>query len=438
MVLSNHLRRVAATVVLVSLTTLGACSDAPGLVAPTLDGTGHDDPLLLLAVNESLAEIEKAPEAPGPRAELGKYYAAVKLHTQSRTCFEHAIELGDDDPKTRSYLAYECKQQGDLDSALRWLAKAREMRPNYAPNHWEAGLWILEDGRPEEAEPYFAKAIEVNPKDLEGHVGLARVYLQTGRPQEAYDLLEVVRETGGRLKKAYASYLSGMALSRLGRAEEAEALLAGGTIQDQTRSHPWRRQLRPYRRGLVSQMQEARRAIRSGRVDEAIEICELLMEHHSDARALVDNLASCYIQAGRTQDAHDLLVQYEHDPAPSANSCYLLAQCKRQLGAPAEEVAALIRDSHSLNERFGPTLVYMAEELMAKRSWREALEHLEVAVTNDSPLQVWRVHAGDCAMNLREWSRAVAHFEEAAVLGPVSPAVQAKLERAKQRVPKEQ
>ena len=168
---------------------------------------------------EALPYVDKAIEYadkleldhPGMKSEAynlkGSILVMLKQNEEALKYFKKALE--DDLYRTPEYTLYNMSlvniSMGNLPEAKTNLAKAVDIKPNYAPA-WDAlGVVYSKTGNNVSAIEALKKALVLYPDFIEAHWDIAQVYVETGDTEEAkLHLLEVMRldKTGGFTSRA--------------------------------------------------------------------------------------------------------------------------------------------------------------------------------------------------------------------------------------------
>ena len=115
--------------------------------------------------------------------------------------------------------------RGQYDAALRQLEGARTGGSSPAEVENVRGLALLLRGDPSEALAAFEKALAANPKLSEARLNRGLTHLRLGSFAKASADFGAVAADEASPVRADAAYHNGIALDRLGRTQEAEAML---------------------------------------------------------------------------------------------------------------------------------------------------------------------------------------------------------------------
>jgi tetratricopeptide (TPR) repeat protein len=137
----------------------------------------------------------------------GSLLVMLKKNDEALKCFKKALEY--DLYRTPEYTLFNMASvyitMGNFPEAKTTLAKAVEIKPDYAPA-WDAlGVVCSKTGDNVSAIEAFKKALAIYPDYIEVHWEIAQVYADTGDTEEAkMHLMEVIRldKTGGFTARA--------------------------------------------------------------------------------------------------------------------------------------------------------------------------------------------------------------------------------------------
>lgn len=168
----------------------------------------------------ALDATQKALALDPNQAELRAYLGLLRLHYDyqpelARREFERAMAIDPDNPVVHHWYAFYFSCTGQHVSAVRTIRRARELDPLSLIITTDVGVILSYANRPAEAVESFQKALDLDPTFLKAHTFLAFAYEQLGRDEEALAELERVELEWAQVP----------ALVRLGRTEQARAIL---------------------------------------------------------------------------------------------------------------------------------------------------------------------------------------------------------------------
>jgi superkiller protein 3 len=236
---------------------------------------------------------------------LGMAYEANGLLVQAAAVYAEAVRLDAREPRWLYRVALLRARRGDVDGALRDVARVIQLAPAYAPARWHQGQWLLDTGDLTGAETAFRSVLQATPRDPAASAGLAQVFLARNDGAAAVSTLEALLESapGDR----YALQLLGTAYRRLGREDEAKFALTVGMSGQPSWPDPWSEEVDQYRRGFAVMLKDATRLGMERRFDEAITLLNQLCALRPDDTALRVYLGGMYASGGRLQEARSTL-----------------------------------------------------------------------------------------------------------------------------------
>lgn len=92
-------------------------------------------------------------------------------------------------------LSRERMNEGNLESALREMEQAVQLKPNFADLRFNLGSLYFESSRAAEAQEHFTKALEINPKFFKARVLLARTYFADALGDDAISELDIAKDS---------------------------------------------------------------------------------------------------------------------------------------------------------------------------------------------------------------------------------------------------
>lgn len=241
--------------------------------------------------------------------QLGMWHQAYGDHHLARLAYDHALEHGEA-PRWIYYRAWVDAQLGSTDAARQGFAAFLEERPEDAPTHVHWGELELEAGDLAAAEALFDAALVHQPDHARALAGRGRVALQRRDFETAKVALSHARELQpGRSRIAYSL---GLAYRGLGRREQAQELMAAGTVdnreqRDASMDDPLLAEVAALDRGARLHGQRGRRAFVGGDFAAAIEAARQAVEANPEAPQSRLNLGASLLRAGRPDEAVGIL-----------------------------------------------------------------------------------------------------------------------------------
>jgi len=256
---------------------------------PTPAGLHEGDPLIAARLEEAITRLESAPESAEAWRSLARLYFAHHHLEEAVSCFVRAAELAEPTARQLYLRALAEAQLGKVETALARVARAREIDQTYPPLWWRAGLWLLEQGKLDEAEGLFREAIERNAACEAAWIGLARVHLQR---RQADEVERIVREhLLGRRNGRYARQLLASALRLEGSAARAAEEMARSRGTGPEFDDPWLRRVRLLKTGYQAESDRIDALLAVGRHAEAERLARRVLRQWPEDPMLLNNLA---------------------------------------------------------------------------------------------------------------------------------------------------
>ena len=143
---------------------------------------------------------------------LYRAYTLRQDDEQGRVLRDRLLELPIESPDQLAQFAAIDADRGDAKTALAWLDKALEKKPDHGPSLFLRGMLELKSGNASAAEALLRKACKAMPGSFDAHQELGTLLAGSGRPKEALPFLEKALE---------------LAVSAAGTRPEAAATLDG-------------------------------------------------------------------------------------------------------------------------------------------------------------------------------------------------------------------
>lgn len=138
---------------------------------------------------------------------------------EAQAVFAKLLARHGESAKVKVVLGQAAAQQGDFETAIRELTRARELEPDVAEASATLGVIYLKQGRLPEAEEALRAELKTRPDDVKSQNALATVLDLQGRPDEALPLLRRALES--KPDFADARYQLGKILLARGATSEA-------------------------------------------------------------------------------------------------------------------------------------------------------------------------------------------------------------------------
>jgi tetratricopeptide (TPR) repeat protein len=151
------------------------------LYAQALDAQGKTDE----AIQELEAGAKAAPNEPNLHFGLGYLYWKKRNFENAHREFEAELKLDAGHAQAMAYMGDTEMKLEHWESALAWLQKALQAKPDDTLANLDLGMVLSHSGRNEEALVALKRAVELNPEQLDAHYQLGRLYQQMGKRAEA-------------------------------------------------------------------------------------------------------------------------------------------------------------------------------------------------------------------------------------------------------------
>jgi tetratricopeptide (TPR) repeat protein len=316
----------------------GRAAPLPDPPEPRL--SGEVDPGCVARIRDAVAAVRADRSARERWIELAMVYQAHGLYALARPCYETALSMNDDDAVAWYHLATIRAHDGDVAGAIEAVRRSIAVDGTYAPAHRRLGEWLLDLDDQAGALASFERARDLLPADPAIHVGIARVALRAGDPERAAAILE-----GNGGDSGAALHLSAAIARRLGRAADADALVARAARATGRPIDPWSDALGRFNATNEAQLGRARALAEAGLTDAALRLLHELARTYPDHAGVHNAAGIVLVQAGRHADAHAAFTRAVAAAAEFAEAHANLAMTSVALadaGAPPAQRDALV------------------------------------------------------------------------------------------------
>jgi tetratricopeptide (TPR) repeat protein len=344
-------------------------------------------------------------------------YEAHAMHDYARPCFEQAMVLDAEDPRTWYRLAIARARDGAVDGALEAFGRTLALAPDYGPGHRRRARFLVDLGRAQEARDGFRRALEIDPGDMSAELGLVQVELDLGKAQAALGLLSgaedrLAGQGVSRGMRVFAARLEALALTRLGRADEVSG--SGYSGARPGGSDPWQRELATYKVGGSAVLMRADRMLKGGRIASAIDLLERQLASEPDEPRLHRRLGRAYGLAGRWEDAA-LSMRVAAELESDGGELWLAVAAA--LGEAGDQEGCLEALEQAVAVEGGLVAAHLArvELLLELGRFASALAACEAAGAEGIEQAALDVAAGKALFELQRTGQALARFRSAVV-----------------------
>ena len=135
------------------------------------------DPDVAALVGQTRTDLATNRRDPLLWARLGMVCEANNLLGPAADAYRQALVLDPSNAQWHYRLAIVSAKTGDVALAVEHVEVTSKLQPDFAPAYWRKGLWLIDQGRLNDAAAAFKTAIAIDPSDPAGWLGLARALL---------------------------------------------------------------------------------------------------------------------------------------------------------------------------------------------------------------------------------------------------------------------
>ncbi len=220
---------------------------------------------------------------------LNEAEACMKANDTLRAqqALQRIIQLEPDHAEALYRLGCIARDNGQIDAAISWVARALTIDPRAARFHNTCGnLWYAK-GELAEAAKRYGEAAQLDPKFAEAHANLGMVLCETGETERGVAFLRKAIEIDPGLYEAHNSL--GIALVSQGGADKAVAALTRAV------------ELKPDSAEAYNNLALALQQL--GRIDDAIVNCRRALELNPGFADAHNSMGTVLREAGRVDEA---------------------------------------------------------------------------------------------------------------------------------------
>lgn len=368
---------------------------------PTLDVD-----LSLLAPEASIAisrQQENANESASAWLKLAMLYHAHGLTDHAITSYRYS-EQQSPSSKTRYLLSTALAEKGLYEDAL---AIAQSIQ-QYSPSLWRQGYWYMDLGDTTKAATVFRSAIEQNATSVPAIIGLARVHIADGNPGEAIVLLDDIVSRGG--EHPYLDFLLGTAHRRAGNREKAMKFLATSTNGPPRWEDAWYEEMLSHQKGYAAEFSRAIALIDSGNKTGARTALEALQKQYPKDTAVLNNLATVYLQLQQLKLAEETLqksMRWDPTYAPAQITMGYVQQAKGNL----DLALAYAKKAIELKEGMSAGHALAGKVSFQKGAMASAVKYFSTAIDLGNSDPSIREMLGMVLLNSRRPAEAIKQFD---------------------------
>lgn len=300
-------------------------------------------------------------------------YLKAGLHMKALPLLETLVRTDPKAADAHADLASVYAASGNREGAEKSFRRALELQPDYFPALAGLGNLLARAGEDATALPLLRQASKLQPAAWEGHFLLGSALNRLGQFAEAQAELEQAGKLGG---KAEPQVFYQLARSWGGLGNSAERKQALATFSALTKQE---KESEERRRQAAAWVDEARKLVQAGQLEEAVRLLELAREASPGDATLLFRLA------GLNFDLHRLDAAREYAQAAISISPatwlyhYLLGLVEREAKHLSDALASL-ETAASLQSTEGPVFNALGEVLLEQGQPQAAISAFEKAV----------------------------------------------------------
>jgi tetratricopeptide (TPR) repeat protein len=168
------------------------------------------------------------PSSPVVHATLGDTYRREGQWEKAKHHYEQVLTVNQINPDIHFYLGVIEQKHGTPAKAATFFEKTLQLDPNFTDAHNRLGLAYYNQGSYDKALQHFQKAVEIAPENSTNLRYLGMLYARREQYDQAIPYLQKALALAGprdMAEKAHSHALIGLALSRTGKAEQAQSHL---------------------------------------------------------------------------------------------------------------------------------------------------------------------------------------------------------------------
>ena len=371
------------------------------------------EPKVRQAIEKAIAAVQTRPDHDVAVGELGILYHANLLVELAVPCYRRARELAPDKHQWRYLLAVVARHTGDAETAREALLELQRAKVEYPPVLFHLGEIMLDAGELDEAAALFERMIALAPQEAGGYFGLGRVEAQRKNYERAKNLLTQAQERAPDSEDVLQQL--GLAYRRLAKVKQdpelkskaREFLLAAREGKEILLYHdPWRRAIHQVEVSPAQLSERAKALVDQGRLQEAAEIMEDVVDRQPDQVLFVRQLASIKYRQGKTAEALELCNRIVKLAPNEAVSWEGLAELRRATKDLAGALAA-VEKARALGPARLQARYLRGRILLEAERPAEAVEDLRAVVVGQPDHAEATVRLADALLRLRRSEEAL-------------------------------
>ena len=310
----------------------------------TIADTARMDAEILALIDEKIAAVKAAPGDVDAHVELGMTYEANTYWVQAEQCYRNALALMPvtaENEQTRMQWLYRQAvvqyKNGNILESIENMTTVAGVFKNTAVVQARLGEMLFRVGRIDESHAAWERAVASEKESKQGpwaasRVGLAQLKLYQGNAEGALELIDAALAIDPQFRAAH--YQRGVALSELGRDDEADMAFARGVNAFVTYPpDPHQGRLGGLERGYNRRMMNIENMVAGGRVQEALTQLEALRTQRPTDHRILNLIAKVYTTTNQMDKALETYAQSEelapNDYAAKIESSFVLLNMGR-------------------------------------------------------------------------------------------------------------
>ena len=273
-----------------------------GPPVPGPAGLDRMDPIVAEAVRDALESARRQKGNESRRMTLGMVYEANGMLGLAMACYGEVAEARPHDARVQYRIAHVEERSGDLRAAIESAQRVVKLDPSYEPARAQLGLWLLDDGRMDEAAAHFREVVARDPGNEAALFGMVLHALRAREPERASKLL-LEHDLLNGSNPGYARHLD---LSIRRQLREQVSVAEGGPGSGQGRPQwrdPWNDAARAHQTGVRLLRRTARSHMSRGQYAHAANLLERARRAEPGNTRILIALATCYRNQGRTGES---------------------------------------------------------------------------------------------------------------------------------------
>ncbi len=260
------------------------------------------DPIVAEAVRDALESARRQRGNESRRMTLGMVYEANGMLGLAMACYDEVAETRPQDAQVQYRIAQVEERGGDLRVAIESAQRAVELDPSYEPARAQLGLWLLDDGRMDEAAAHFCEVVEREPNNEAALFGMVLHAIRAREPERASKLL-LEHDLLNGSNSGYAKHLDLIIRRQLG---EQVSVTEAGSRSEQVRPQwrdPWNDAVKAHQTGVRLLRRAARSHMSRGQYAHAANLLERARRAEPENTRILITLATCYRNQGRIKES---------------------------------------------------------------------------------------------------------------------------------------